>query len=136
MLENYSKPRILNFPRIKDARGNLTFLQNHQHFPFEIKRTFCTYDIPGGEIRGGHAYRTQHEVIISLSGSFDVIVKYPDEAEQKFSLNRGYFGLYLPPMTWRYMENFSTNAFSLHLSSSLYSEDDYLRSFEDFKKIF
>ena len=124
-------PKILELPKIMDNRGNLTFLQNCQHFPFEVKRVFYTYDVPGGQIRGGHAYLTQHEVIISLAGSFDVVITNSDGSIEKFNLNRSYFGLYLPPLTWRHMDNFSTNAFSLHLSSEHYSEADYIRNFED-----
>jgi glyoxylate utilization-related uncharacterized protein len=92
---------------------------------------FWTYDVPGGESRGGHAYREQHEVIISLSGSFDVVVTLRDKQVRRYSLNRSYYGLYLPPLTWRHMENFSTNAFSLHLSSHPYQASDYIRDFEE-----
>lgn len=121
------KPCIINFPKIQDPRGNLTFLQNNDHFPFEIKRVFWIYDVPGGENRGGHAYKTQQEVIIALSGSFDVIVTHSNGEKEKFQMNRSYYGLYLPPKTWRHMENFSTNALSLHLSDSVYDEKDYIR---------
>ncbi len=124
--------KLINLPRIQDPRGNLTFLQNLDHFPFQIKRVFWTFDVPGGEVRGGHAYRCQEEVIVALSGSFDVVIIKPDGAKEKITLNRSYFGLYLPPMTWRHMENFSTNAFSLHLSSSFYNENDYLRDLNVF----
>ncbi len=117
---------LLDFPKISDPRGNLTFLQNEEHIPFKIKRVFWTYNVPGGELRGGHAYKTQHEVIIALSGSFDVIVTSKDGTTSKYSLNRSYVGLYLPPLTWRHMENFSTNALSLHLSNSVYNPDDYI----------
>lgn len=129
-----SKPRIIQFPKIQDPRGNLTFLQNPNQIPFEIKRTFWTYDVPGGEIRGGHAYKSQEEIIIALGGSFDVVITNIDGEIEKFSLNRSYYGLYLPPLTWRYMENFSTNSLSLHLSSKEFSEEDYIREFELFKK--
>jgi hypothetical protein len=108
---------IIQLPKILDARGNLTFIEGGRHLPFEIKRVFWTYDVPGGEIRGGHAYHQQHEVIVALSGSFDVVVTSPDGTSNRFSLNRSYTGLYLPPKTWRHMENFSTNALGLHLSS-------------------
>lgn len=117
----------LSFPKIEDTRGNLTFLQNLNHFPFEIKRVFWIYDVPGGETRGGHAYKTQQEVIIALSGSFDVIVTHSNGEKEKFQMNRSYYGLYLPAQTWRHMENFSTNALSLHLSDSVYDEKDYIR---------
>lgn len=126
---------ILQFPKIQDPKGNLTFLQNRDQFPFDIMRVFWTYDVPGGEIRGGHAYKCQKEMIISLSGSFDVVVIKPDGTETKYSLNRSYYGLYLPPMTWRYIENYSTNALSLHLSSHLYDPADYIRNFDAFKAL-
>lgn len=128
-------PQILQFPKIQDPRGNLTFLQNLQQVPFEIKRVFWTYDVPGGDIRGGHAYFRQKEIIIALSGSFDVVVTNPDGTKEKFSLNRSHYGLYLPPKTWRHVENFSTNALSLHISSEQFSHDDYLRDFEKFKTL-
>lgn len=126
------KHRILHLPKIADPRGNLTFIQNEDHIPFEIARVFWTYDVPGGEKRGGHAYKKQKEVIIALSGSFDVVVTLPDGQEERFPLNRSYYGLYLPAMTWRHMENFSTNALSFHLSSALFSEADYIRDFADY----
>nr|WP_199079367.1 FdtA/QdtA family cupin domain-containing protein [Pedobacter sp. ASV19] len=123
----------IEFPKILDPRGNLTFLQHSQQIPFDIKRVFWTYDVPGGEQRGGHAYKEQEEVIIALSGSFDVVITQLDGSEQRFQLNRSYYGLYIPPLTWRHMENFSTNALSLHLSSRTFSETDYVRDFMDFK---
>lgn len=117
----------LKLPKISDPRGNLTFLQFPQQIPFEIKRVFWTYNIPGGEIRGGHAYKTQEEVIVAISGSFDVVVTDKMGNTKRVHLNRGYEGLYLPPNTWRHLENFSTNSVSLHISSSVYSEADYIR---------
>jgi hypothetical protein len=127
------KPQIINLPKIQDPRGNLTFLQHPNQIPFEIQRTFWTYDVPGGEIRGGHAFHTQEEVIIALSGSFDVVITNSDGSKEKFSLNRSYYGLFLPPKTWRHIENFSTNALALHVSSKIFSIEDYIRDFEDFK---
>jgi len=127
--------KLLELPKIKDPRGNLTFLQNPQQIPFPIKRVFWTYDIPGGEIRGGHAFGSQQEVIIALSGSFDVVITAKDGKQEKIQLNRSYYGLYLPAMTWRHMENFSTNSFGLHLSSDVFNTEDYIRDFEIFKKI-
>lgn len=127
--------RLLSFPKIQDPRGNLSFLQNQDHFPFNIARVFWTYDVPGGETRGGHAYRKQEEVIIALSGAFDVVIKYPDGSEERFHLNRSYYGLYLPALTWRHMENFSTNSFGLHLSSMSYTEEDYIRDFSEFQTL-
>lgn len=131
--EKFQKPRLLELPKIQDPRGNLTFLQNHAQIPFEIKRVFWTYDVPGGEIRGGHAYKEQQEVIIALSGSFDVVVTHVDGSIERFAMNRSYYGLYLPPLTWRHIENFSTNAVSLHFSSSIFKPEDYLRNFYQFK---
>lgn len=118
--------RIIELPKIVDPRGNLTFLQNSQHIPFEIKRVFWTYDVPGGELRGGHAYKKQEELIIALSGSFDVVITHRDGNQDKIHLNRSYFGLYLPPNTWRHMENFSTNSVSVHLSSHVFDRSDYI----------
>lgn len=127
--------KILEFPKIYDPRGNLTFLQFPDQIPFKIERVFWTYDVPNGGQRGGHAYKTQEEVIIALSGSFDVIITGVDGVKEKFSLNRSNYGLYLPPETWRHIENFSTNSLSLHLSSSKFNSEDYLRDFESYKKI-
>ncbi len=124
------KPQIIDLPKIQDPRGNLTFLQYPNQIPFEIQRTFWTYDVPGGELRGGHAYHIQEEVIIALSGSFDVVITNPDGSKEKFSLNRSYYGLYLPPKTWRHIENFSTNALALHVSSEIFSTEDYIRDFK------
>ncbi len=124
------KPQIIDLPKIQDPRGNLTFLQYPNQIPFEIQRTFWTYDVPGGELRGGHAYHIQEEVIIALSGSFDVVITNPDGSKEKFSLNRSYYGLYLPPKMWRHIENFSTNALALHVSSEIFSTEDYIRDFK------
>lgn len=127
------KPKIINFPKIQDPRGNLTFLQHSDQVPFEIKRVFWTYDVPGGETRGGHAYYEQKEIIVALSGSFDVVIANADGSTEKFSLNRSYYGLYLPAKTWRHIENFSTNSLALHISSDFFSKEDYIRDFEEFK---
>jgi oxalate decarboxylase/phosphoglucose isomerase-like protein (cupin superfamily) len=124
--------KLISLPKITDPRGNLTFLQFPEQIPFKVERVFWTYDVPGGEIRGGHAYKEQHEVIIALSGSFDVVITSPSGEIQKISLNRSYFGLYLPPNTWRHIENFSTNALALHLSSTEYLENDYTRDFDSY----
>lgn len=122
----------LSLPKITDPRGNLTFLQFPEQIPFKIQRVFWTYDIPGGEKRGGHAYKEQQEVIIALSGSFDVMITTSSGEIEKISLNRSYYGLYLPPKTWRHIENFSTNALALHLSSTEFLESDYIRDFDFF----
>ncbi len=118
---------LIALPKISDPRGNLTFIQFPQQIPFEIKRVFWIYNVPSGDLRGGHAYKTQKEVIIALTGSFDVVVKRKNGEIIKFSLNRGDVGVYIPEMTWRHLENFSTNAVSLHLSSSSFDENDYIR---------
>ena len=125
-------PHIIDLPKIIDPRGNLTFMENPRNIPFVIERVFWTYDVPGGEKRGGHAYKLQQEIIIALSGSFDVIITNTDGEEQKFQLNRSYYGLYLPPLTWRRMENFSTNSLGLHLSSRVFENEDYIRDFQVF----
>ena len=121
---------LIALPKISDPRGNLTFIQFPQQVPFKIKRVFWIYNVPSGDHRGGHAYRTQKEVIIALTGSFDVVVKRKNGEIMKFSLNRGDVGVYIPEMTWRHLENFSTNAVSLHLSSNSFDENDYIRDIE------
>lgn len=123
---------LLKLPRIFDERGNLSFIEANRHIPFEMKRVYWLYDVPGGEKRGGHAYKTTHECIIALSGSFDIKVNNGDEWTT-YSLNRSYLGLYLPPMHFRMLDNFSTNSFCLVLSSNLYDEEDYLYDFEQFR---
>ena len=117
----------INFPKISDPRGNLTFIQYPNQIPFEIKRVFWTYNVPGGETRGGHAYYTQEEVIIALSGSFDVVITDKNGNQERVHLNRGYEGLYLPPKTWRHLEKFSTNSVTLHVSSNVFSGEEYIR---------
>lgn len=126
------KFKLIELPKNTDKRGNLSFLKNTDQVPFEIKRVFWIYDVPGGEIRGGHAYKEQQEVIIALSGSFDVVV-FDGEKEEKFQLNRSYYGLYLPAGIWRHMENFSTNALSFHLSDKIFNENDYIRDINSYK---
>jgi dTDP-4-dehydrorhamnose 3,5-epimerase-like enzyme len=125
--------RIIDFPKVEDARGNLTFIEKNDHLPFPIKRVYLVYDVPGGQIRGGHAFREQHELIVALSGSFDVMVD-DGRVRQTYSLNRSYFGLYLPPGYWRQMQNFSTNSVAMVISSTEYSESDYIRDYGDFLK--
>lgn len=123
--------RIIHFPKISDPRGNLTYLQPPV-VPFAIARAFWTYDVPGDSTRGGHAYRSQEEIIVALSGSFDVVITEQNGTQHRFAMKRSYYGLFIPPMTWRHMENFSTNAFSLHLSSHPYSATAYVRDFSEF----
>lgn len=125
--------RIVELPKILDERGNLSFLEGSRHIPFEIKRTYWIYDVPGGEQRGGHAFRQQHEVIIALSGSLDVVLTDGTE-ERRFSLNRSYYGLYIPNGVWRHMENFSTNSVALVLSSTPFDSSDYIRDFNLYKE--
>lgn len=125
--------RIIQLPKIEDPRGNLTFIEGDNHIPFEIKRTYWIYDVPGGEHRGGHAFIQQNEFIVAISGSFDVIVN--NGIEQKtYSLNRSYYGLYIPNGLWREMNNFSTNSLALVLSSTYYDDKDYIRDFNEFIK--
>ena len=119
------KYKLMDFPKISDPRGNLTFIENPLNIPFEIKRVFLTYDVPGGFQRGGHSYKTQHELIIALSGSFDIVLKEKNQGFSTINLNRSYQGLYIPPNQWRRLENFSTNSVSLHLSSTIFNKLDY-----------
>lgn len=128
------KPKIIELPKIHDPRGNLSFLEHPNQLSFAIARTYWIYDVPGGEIRGSHAFKEQQEFIIALSGSFDVVLHDGDK-EIKFTLNRSYYGLYIPKMYWRRMENFSTNALALIVSDKSYDEKDYIRNFDDFKMI-
>ena len=124
--------KLINLPKIVDSRGNLSFAEELNHVPFEIKRTYWIYDVPGGEVRGSHAYKQNEEFIIALSGSFDVILD-DGSGPKRYHLNRSYYGLYVPKMLWRAMDNFSTNSLALVLSSTAYDENDYIRDFEIFK---
>jgi dTDP-4-dehydrorhamnose 3,5-epimerase-like enzyme len=124
--------RIIQLPKILDERGNLTFVEGGNHIPFKIERTYMIYDVPGGETRGGHAYMELNEFIVALSGSFDVVLDDGNE-KRTYSLNRSYYGLYVPKMIWRGLENFSTNALCMILASEKYNEDDYLRDYDVFK---
>ncbi len=125
--------RIIDLPRVNDPRGNLTFIEGGRHVPFEIKRVYYLYDVPGGAERGGHAHKDLHQLIIAMSGSFDVILN--DGATQKrFHLNRSYFGLYVCPMIWRELDNFSSGSVCMVLASNFYGEDDYFRDFSAFIK--
>lgn len=123
--------KVFDLPKIEDPRGNLSFIEGERHIPFHIERTYWIYDVPGGQIRGGHAFKEQQELIVALSGSFDVLVD--DGKEQKiYSLNRSYYGLYIPAGLWRQMENFSTNSLAMVLSSTIFTKDDYIREYPDF----
>ena len=133
-INNMKKPSIIKLPKIEDSRGNLSFIEGANHIPFKIERTYLIYDVPGGQVRGGHAYKKLEEFIVALSGSFDVVL---DDGKEKkvYSLNRSYYGLYVPQMVWRSMENFSTNALCMTLASTPYDKDDYLRDYESFKNL-
>lgn len=126
--------RIIDLPKFTDPRGNLSFAEQLNHIPFEISRTYWIYDVPGGEARGGHAFRQNEEFIVALSGAFEVIV---DDGENKktFLLNRSYYGLYVPSGLWREMQNFSTNSLALEFGSIHYDGKDYVRSYEEFLKL-
>ena len=128
------KPQLIQLPKFLDARGNLSFVEQENHIPFVIKRTYWLYDVPGGESRGGHAYKNNQEFIVALSGSFDVIL---DDGYEKnvFTLNRSYYGLYVPNGLWREMENFSTNSLAMILSSTDFEENDYIRDYDEFIKM-
>lgn len=128
------QPIIIKLPKIVDPRGNLSFFESPKQLPFEIARTYWIYDVPGGETRGSHAFKEQQEFIVALSGSFDIVL-HDGEKEEKFSLNRSYYGLYIPEMYWRRLENFSTNALALIVSDKQYHGDDYIRDFDDFKQL-
>lgn len=126
-------PHIINLPKFEDPRGNLTFIEEENQIPFKIKRVYWIYDVPGGQVRGGHAFIKQQELIIALSGSFDVEV---DDGKQKqlFHLNRSYYGLYIPCGLWREMNNFSTNSLAVVLSSTEFSETDYIRDYGNYQR--
>lgn len=125
--------QIIQLPKILDKRGNLSFIEGNNHIPFTIARTYWIYDVPGGEVRGSHAYQQNEEFVVALSGSFDIIL-HDGTNEHRFHLNRSYYGVYIPKMVWRTMENFSTNSLALILASTKFSEDDYIRDFEVFKR--
>jgi hypothetical protein len=128
------KAEIIHLPKFLDSRGNLSFVEQENHIPFKIHRTYWLYDVPGGESRGGHAYRENQEFIVALSGSFDVIL---DDGIEKmtYTLNRSYYGLYVPKGIWREMENFSTNSLAMILSSTDFNANDYVRDYDVFLKM-
>lgn len=127
-----SEAHLINLPKILDKRGNLSIIEEFKNIPFKIARTYWIYDVPGGEARGGHAYRKNEEFIVALSGSFDIVLD--DSTEKKiFSLNRSYYGLYVPKGLWREMNNFSTNSLALVLSSTPYDKEDYIYDYSEFK---
>lgn len=128
------KPRIISLPKIEDNRGNLSFIEEENHIPFKIQRVYWIYDVPGGEFRGSHAFKETQEFIVALSGSFDVVL-HDGKKEFRFSLNRSYFGLYVPQMIWRKLENFSTNSVALIMASTSFNDEDYIRDFSEFKNV-
>lgn len=123
---------IITLPKIEDPRGNLSFIEEENHIPFKIKRVYWIYDVPGGQHRGGHAFKNQQEFIVALSGSFDVLID-DGKQKQKYSLNRSYYGLYIPAGLWREMNNFSTNSLAMVLSSTGFSAEDYIREYQEYK---
>lgn len=128
-----NEPKVLELARHFDPRGNLSVIEELKEIPFKIKRTYWIYDVPGGEHRGGHAYKRNQEFIVAMSGSFDVVLDDGKE-KQTFHLNRSYYGLYVPKGLWREMDNFSTNSLALVLSSTKYDVSDYIRDYEEFKR--
>ena len=133
VMEQHSPIQRLDLPRILDARGNLSFIEGNRHIPFEIKRAYWIYDVPGGETRGGHAYKALREFVVAVSGSFDLVL---DDGTRKtiHHLNRSYYGIYVPNLVWRSLENFSTNALCLVLASEKYDVSDYVRDYDGFHK--
>lgn len=123
--------RIIELPKINDPRGNLTYIEENKHIPYDIKRVFFLYDVPGGENRAGHALKTCNQLLIAASGSFDVTLDDGFQ-KQKFHLNRSYYGLHIPPLIWREIDNFSSGSVCMALASEMYSEFDYYREYEDF----
>jgi dTDP-4-dehydrorhamnose 3,5-epimerase-like enzyme len=123
--------RIINLPKITDPRGNLTFVEGKNHIPFDIKRVYYLYDVPGGESRGGHAHYELEQLVIAASGSFDMILS-DGKYQNRYHLNRSYYGLYIPKMIWREMDNFSSSSVCLVLASNFYQEGDYIRNYQDF----
>lgn len=134
MSEELAEPHIIDLPRFLDRRGNLSFIEQGLHIPFAIARTYWVYDVPGGETRGGHAYRQNQELIVALSGSFDVVLTNTQGERRVWHMNRSYYGLYVPNGWWRELENFSTNSLALILASTPYDEADYIRDFDQFRK--
>lgn len=126
--------KMIELPKILDERGNLSFFENSTHIPFQIARTYWIYDVPGGEVRGGHAYHTLQEFIVSLSGSFDLVLN-DGINEKRYTMNRSYFGLFVPKMIWRHMENFSTNSLALIVADGGYDAEDYIRDFRYYQEL-
>ena len=123
--------RLVQLPKVSDPRGNLTFIESGKHVPFDFKRVFYLYDVPGGAVRAGHALKTCHQFVIAASGSFNVILDN-GRARQQYHLNRSYYGVYIPPMIWREIEDFSSGSVCLVFASEFYGEADYFREYNDF----
>ena len=134
MITTVSDIKLIHLPKIEDPRGSLSFIEEENHIPFRIQRSYWIYDVPGGQAHGGHAFLNQQEFIVALSGSFDVSIDDGKEIKT-YSLNRSYYGLYIPSCLWRQLENFSTNSLAIILSSTKFSEDDYVRDYQEFLKI-
>ena len=131
---SHLKPEIINLPKVCDPRGNLSFIESGGHVPFEVKRSYCIYDVTGGMYRDGHAFREQDEFIVALSGSFDVVLN-DGTGEKRYHMARSYYGIYVPRMTWRSIDNFSTNSVALVLSSTKYDPDDYIEDLNEYLKL-
>jgi hypothetical protein len=131
---DFDKPIIIDLPKIVDSRGNLSFIEEMKHFPFPIKRVYWVYDVPGGQKRGGHAFKRQRELIVALSGSFEVSLD-DGSGKKSYRMNRSYFGLYVPNMHWREIEDFATNSLALVVSSTEYDEGDYIRDQAEFMRL-
>jgi uncharacterized RmlC-like cupin family protein len=131
----FSDVTLINLPKIPDQKGNLSFLQNNDQIPFEIQRMYWIYDVPGGEQSKGHAYKNLQEVIIALTGSFDVIFNDGNNGEKKITLNRSYYGIYIPRMVWRHLENFSTNSLAFVVADKPYGEGEYIRNLQEYQQI-
>lgn len=127
-------PQLFDLPKLLDHRGNLSYIEEETHFPFKIRRVYWIYDVPGGEYRGAHAFRSSEEFIVALSGSFDVVLN-DGVKEYRYALNRSYYGLLVPRMTWRVMENFSTNSLALVIASTDFDQADYIRDFATFQRL-
>jgi dTDP-4-dehydrorhamnose 3,5-epimerase-like enzyme len=124
--------KIIDLPKIEDPRGNLTFIESNQHIPFAIERVYYLYDVPGGSHRGGHAHKDLHQLLIAMSGSFDIMLD-DGRTRFKYHMNRSYYGLYIPPMIWREIDNFSSGSVCMVLASERYDESDYYRNYDDFR---
>lgn len=129
-----NREKMISLPKITDPRGNLSFIEQNNHIPFTIRRTYWIYDVPGGESRGGHAYHDTQEFIVAISGSFDVIVDDGKE-RRSYTLNRSYFGLYIPKGLWREIKKFSTNSLALEFADTKYDRSDYVEDYEEFKTL-